>query len=188
MWDITNSDTLVSADEAPATKKRKKSDASSSAPSIPSYTPIRSLTGHNAAVTALAYPHPSAIYSGSMDHNIKQWDLVTGACVNTWFGRQVVTSLDFSLESNVIGSGHHDKVIRIWDPRQQEKEAMKLQLKSHKGWVSGVKFHPTRAHQLASCSYDHSVKIWDMRASLPLFTLQAHTDKALALDWMDESV
>jgi ribosome biogenesis protein YTM1 len=193
VWDLTNADTVVSTDEeskedAQQSKKRKKTDSASAAAPTPVHTPVRSLSGHIGAVTALVYPHPSSLYSGSMDHNLKQWDVESGACTSTWFGRQVVTALDFSLASNVLGSGHHDKVIRIWDPRQSEKEVMKLQMRSHKGWVSGVKFHPSHAHQLASTSYDHSVKIWDMRASLPLFTLQAHTDKALTLDWMDESV
>lgn len=188
VWDITDAETKQSeaaASESQA-KKRKKTETAAAA-ATPVYTPLRTMSGHIGAVTSLVYPHPSSLYSGSMDHNLKQWDVETGACTSTWFGRQVVTAIDFSLNANVLGTGHHDKMIRIWDPRQAEKEVMKMQLRSHKGWVSGVKFHPNQPHQLASSSYDNTVKIWDMRSTLPLFTMQAHTDKALTLDWMDES-
>lgn len=196
MWDITNSDTVTAAsseeskeaDQQQATKKRKTNDAASASTTIPTHQSMRALTGHIGAVTALVYPHPSSLYSGSMDHNLKRWDVETGACTATWFGRQAVMGVDFTLEANVLGTAHQDKCVRIWDPRQQEKEVMKLQLKSHRGWVSSVKFHPTNAHMLASTSYDQTVKIWDMRASLPLFTMQAHTDKVMTCDWMDESV
>ena len=139
-------------------------------------------------MTSLVYPHPSALYSGSMDHNIKQWDLGAGGAVaRTWFGTKAVTGLDFSTEANVLASAHHDSVVRVWDPRTQQasREVLKLTLKSHKGWVADIKFNPFNAHQLATASYDHTVKVWDLRASLPLFTLRTHTDKALAIDWAD---
>jgi ribosome biogenesis protein len=34
-----------------------------------------------------------------------------------------------------------------------------------------------------SGSYDGTVKMWDLRSSMPLHTLQAHTDKTLAVDF-----
>lgn len=190
VWDVNNADTALPADGAEAaaaqpSKKQRKNGAT--APVLPSFQPLLSMTGHTGAVTALVYPHPSALYSGSMDHQLKQWDVATGNVTHSWFGTKVVTGIDFNLEANVLASAHHDSIVRVWDPRSQQaaREAIKLQLKSHKGWVAGLKFNPSNAHQLATASYDHTVKVWDLRATLPLFTLRPHTDKVMAVDWMD---
>lgn len=64
-----------------------------------------------------------------------------------------------------------------------ENDVAQLSLKSHKGWVTAVAWHPETAHMLASSSHDGTVKIWDVRSSVPLFTLKAHKDKALCVSW-----
>lgn len=49
---------------------------------------------------------------------------------------------------------------------------------------TGVSWHPYSPHaQIASGSHDGTVKVWDLRSSLPLFTLTHHTDKVLCVDW-----
>jgi ribosome biogenesis protein YTM1 len=87
--------------------------------------------------------------------------------------------------SGTLASGHNDNIIRLWDTRSSDAEAMKLTLRSHRGWVSGVIWRPNDAHTLASSSYDGTVKIWDIRSSIPLHTLNnVHAgEKALAIDW-----
>lgn len=54
---------------------------------------------------------------------------------------------------------------------------------SHSDWVTSAAWHPSSAHHLATASFDRSVKLWDLRAAVPLHTLAAHTDKALAVSW-----
>ena len=199
LWDITNADSAIPADAdavassaaAPNAKKARKSAAaaSPSIASVPAFSPLSTLTGHLGAVTSLVFPHPAALYSGGMDHTLRQWDLAAsgGAPVatRTWFGTKVVNAMDFSLSANVLASAHNDGVIRVWDPRvhHASKESMKLSLKSHKLWVSCLRFNPQNTHQLASGSLDHTVKLWDLRAALPLFTLRGHTDKVFGIDW-----
>jgi ribosome biogenesis protein YTM1 len=201
LWDTSDETKAVKNEEddeqpAPATKKARKSAAAAAvAPTIPAFAPLQSLEGHTGAVTALVYPHPAALYSGGMDHTLRQWDVSTGVVSQAWFGTKVITSLDFSPLANVMATAHNDGVIRIWDPRAGKaasssgagpKDAVVASLKSHRGWASSVRFNPEHGQQLASGSYDHSVKLWDLRASLPLFTLKdAHKDKVLALDWND---
>lgn len=37
----------------------------------------------------------------------------------------------------------------------------------------------------ASCSYDKTVKVWDLRSSMPLYTLQKE-EKLFGLDWVED--
>jgi ribosome biogenesis protein YTM1 len=53
-------------------------------------------------------------------------------------------------------------------------------LVSHRAWVSAVHWRPHSEHILLSASHDGTVKVWDIRATIPLATLQAHEDKVLA--------
>ena len=54
---------------------------------------------------------------------------------------------------------------------------------SHTDWIVAAAWHPTSQHHIATASYDHSVKLWDLRAAIPLHTLAAHADKALCVAW-----
>lgn len=44
---------------------------------------------------------------------------------------------------------------------------------------------PNSAHHLASVDYDGNAKLWDIRSSLPLASHAVHTNKALAVAWLD---
>lgn len=47
-----------------------------------------------------------------------------------------------------------------------------------------VAWNPGDEHQLASCSYDGTVKLWDTRGKLPLHTVKAHEkERAMAVDF-----
>lgn len=146
------------------------------------------LEGHSQAVSALAWPDPLALYSGSWDHSIRLWDPKTEQNVASWLGAKVVTSLSFNLAANLLASGHSDNAVRLWDPRQKEADVAKQVLSSHKGWVTAVAWCPEDAHLLASASHDATVKLWDMRSKVPLHTLKDHTDKVLCLDWHGRDV
>ncbi|RYG64467.1 hypothetical protein EON64_13925, partial [archaeon] len=57
---------------------------------------VRLLRGHAGAVSALGFQGDgSALFSGSLDRTVKQWDVGTLACMETLFGHQdAVLSLD----------------------------------------------------------------------------------------------
>jgi len=46
---------------------------------------------------------------------------------------------------------------------------------SHKAWVSAVKWSPMNPFTLASTSHDGTIKLWDIRSTLPLHTIQKHS-------------
>ncbi len=61
---------------------------------------------------------------------------------------------------------------------------------SFQGFVSGVQWQPESEFVFASCSYDKTVKVWDIRSKTPLFVLTGadrtttHDDKALCVSWL----
>jgi len=146
-------------------------------------SPISSLEGHTQCVSAVCWAShsASALYSGSWDHSIFLWDTSQAKAISTWNGRAVVSGMDFSLMANLLATSHHDQTIRLWDPRQKELEVLKMALRSHKGWCSSVAWSESNPRVFASTSYDKSIKLWDIRSTTPIHTIQAHTDKVLSI-------
>ena len=100
----------------------------------------------------------------------------------TLAGQPAVMSLDVSLSAGLIASAHTDHTLRLWDSRLQQA-ALRVRL-PHPGWVSGVKWCPHSAHLLATSCYDGSVRIWDVRSTIPLHETKAHAGaKALCVEW-----
>ncbi len=54
---------------------------------------------------------------------------------------------------------------------------------SHTDWISAVAWHPSSEHVVATASYDKTLKLWDLRAAVPLHTMHGHTDKVLCVVW-----
>ncbi len=67
--------------------------------------------------------------------------------------------------------------------KTKEGELVRQQFRSHKGVVSHVKWNPENEVQFASASLDNTVRVWDTRSPLPLFTLRSHADKVLCVEW-----
>ena len=90
-------------------------------------------------------------------------------------------SVDVSLLSSLVASGHSDHVLRLWDARAPQ--AAQLSLRHRGGWVSGVAWSRHRAQLLASACHDGTVRLWDTRSTVPLHELPPHADKALCVAW-----
>eukprot|EP00808_Paulinella_micropora_P009412 g67055.t1 len=149
--------------------------------------PAATLSGHTQGVTGLVWPLSSHLYSASSDQSIRMWDVRTEKEARVWHGRIAVTSLCFSEPSSLLATGHPDHTVHLWDSRQGEETVLKLKLQSHTGWVSSVHFCPSDPKLLCSGGYDKQVKLWDIRSSLPLHSLEIHTDKVLCVDWHVDS-
>jgi len=145
--------------------------------------PMTRLEGATGPVTGVAWPHPVAVYATGWDRQVRMWDIKTGVNALTLPAKAAGTSLSFGVGANLIATGHTDKTICLWDPRQNEKSVMKMQLKSHSNFVTSVRWCKGNSHKLASSSNDGSVKIWDVRAKDPLHSLKTHNGKALCVEW-----
>ena len=55
----------------------------------------------------------------------------------------------------------------------------------HKNWISSLASSPSQGFHIASASYDGTVKVADIRSTVPLYSLTAseNSSKLFALDW-----
>jgi ribosome biogenesis protein YTM1 len=123
---------------------------------------------------------PSQLVTGSWDHSVKVWDVETQDCVLTLNGSRVVSCLDTSYKAaGIVAMGHPDCTIRLWDVRSADSKQSSLSITdntfrpSHQEWITSVKWSPENAYHLTSTSHDGTVKFWDIRSSVPLYTVRA---------------
>jgi ribosome biogenesis protein YTM1 len=167
-----------------SSSKKLKSNAGSAVECIAEISPVARLSGHGGKVSAVCWAHALAIVSTGWDDSLRHWDSMTGSIVRSWScGGSEGLSLSCSsdLSTSLFASGHTDKQIRLWDSRLGSGSVSVLQgrLRSHRGWVTAV--HWIGAHQLMSTGRDGTVKIWDVRASVPLHTLEIGAEGVVGL-------
>jgi len=61
---------------------------------------------------------------------------------------------------------------------------------SHKAWVSSLQWSPKEPHVLATSSHDGTIKMFDIRSSLPLYSTRAQSkgEKGLSLAFSTDSL
>ncbi|XP_055802848.1 katanin p80 WD40 repeat-containing subunit B1 homolog KTN80.4-like isoform X2 [Solanum dulcamara] len=121
---------------------------------------VRTLTGHRSYCTACEF-HPFGEFfaSGSMDTNLKIWDIRKKGCIHTYKGHtRGISTIRFSPDGRWVVSGGFDNVVKVWD-----LTAGKLlhDFKFHEGHIRSIDFHPLE-FLLATGSADRTVKFWDL--------------------------
>lgn len=204
----------------PAGKKKRKGEEGKvvEVAEAPALEPTGSCSGHTQCVSGLSWVEDRFLYTGSMDHTVRRWDLAGGqTCVDTlntaravhciaacpashgerqsyWLCYQMAGASSPSLThpstthhaGKLVAIGGAERTVRVWDPRNKgpENQISIKGLTSHTEWVSSLSWCPGSEHQLVSGSYDGSIKVWDVRAAVPLATIEgAHSDKVLCVDW-----
>ena len=176
-----------SSEEGPT--KKSKSAAGKAQATATVVKPLTMFSAHSSQVSGVAWMADGHhVVTGSWDHSVKVWSVEAQDCLLTLNGSRVVSCLDLSPHSEVVATGHPDCTIRLWDIRTNSTDAGSLvsdsTLKpSHKAWVSAVKWSPTNPYILSSASHDGTLKIWDIRSSLPLHTVRTHSkdEKSLSM-------
>ncbi|KAI0770609.1 raptor N-terminal caspase like domain-containing protein [Fomes fomentarius] len=75
----------------------------------------------------------------------------------------ITTLVSDSGSSSVFLASFADGVVKVFDRRLEEEDAVVREYHQHSSWVQNVKWHPTLASQLLSGSLDGEVKLWDIR-------------------------
>ena len=192
IWSVPTSSCSTSTNgenlEESKSKKQKGSKGSSVATNINNndantvheIKPLQSIKAHSSNISGLSwgYNNTHTILTGSWDHGLKVYDVNRMDCILALNGSRVVTSLDRCSNSNVVATGGPDCTVRLWDMRTSGEgitsgSGMDKSLKqSHKSWVSNVKWSSIDPFVLGSTSHDGTLKVWDIRSSLPLHTVK----------------
>ncbi|EPY53454.1 CCR4-Not complex subunit Caf4/Mdv1 [Schizosaccharomyces cryophilus OY26] len=142
------------------------------------------LSSHTAPVTALTLSSDDVLLTGANDKTVRQWDIVTGRCIQTldfvWANTQdpspnlnIINDPTFPFKNEpfigaldcldaAVASGTVDGLIRIWDLR------VGLPVRSFLGHTAPVSTLQFDSNYLYSGSFDNSVRIWDLRSGSPL--------------------
>jgi ribosome biogenesis protein len=192
IWDYSNTTESESSQEEHVTKKSKNNDTQkqplTTVKNNKQITPKSLIQAHTSNVSGVSWGNceirnggsSQHLVTGSWDHSIKLWDAERRDCLLTLNGSRVVSCLDTSyFSTGIVATGHPDGTIRLWDVRVQDSKESSLHVSdntlkaSHKGWITDVQWSPYNAYQLTSTSHDGTVKCWDIRSPLPLYTVRA---------------
>ncbi len=127
-------------------------------PAPPSWSFLRTLTGHLDWVGSLAMSSDGQILaSGSYDKTIKLWQLPTGELIDTLSRHSKgVLCLAMSPDGQRLASGSFDEKIELW--RLDTRESIKT-LKGHTSSVRSLAISPD-CQTLISGSFDETIKLW----------------------------
>lgn len=76
---------------------------------------VRTLTGHRSSCSAVEF-HPFGEFfaSGSMDTNLKIWDIRKKGCIHTYKGHtQGISTIKFTPDGRWVVSGGFDNVVKV---------------------------------------------------------------------------
>mmetsp|Transcript_15423 Transcript_15423/g.29088 ORF Transcript_15423/g.29088 Transcript_15423/m.29088 type:complete len:462 (+) Transcript_15423:88-1473(+) len=177
----------------PSGKKRK---GTSTERTIQDISPTVYFKAHSNNISGIGwgYQANNTLLTSSWDHSIKSWDVETQNNILTLNGAKVATCLGRCHNSDVVATGHPDCTVRLWDMRSNSKNEGNVfdgSLRpSHKAWISAVEWSPVDPYVLSSASHDGTIKVWDIRSSVPLHIVKAHSKgcKALCLSFADGAI
>lgn len=119
------------------------------------------------------------MYSGSIDNDIKAWDLRKKAVAYSLLGHtDTITSLNVSPDSQTLLSNSHDSTVRTWDIRPFAK--VDRQIQTYDGAPTGMEKNLIRAswdakgQRIAAGSGDRTVVVWDATSGRLLYKLPGH--------------
>lgn len=154
-------------------------------PLLQSVSLTHTLTGYSGRAASIAFNlDGQTIASGSDDHTIKLWHLVTGELLHT-FTKQSgrVLSIALSPDGKTLASSNRTSdrsCIQIWDLGNggRPQELPLLTLPGHKKWIHSLAISPN-GQILVSGGY--KIKIWHLHTGELLNTLTGHKKWVYAL-------
>ena len=115
----------------------------------------------------------------SASDEVTVYEVASGAELAAWRTPTWITALAFQPGVPVLGTGHDDGVVSVWD---WADEAPQVEFKAHSRSVSALSFSFDRG-RLATAGDDKQIHIWDLASGLKLGSLEGHKDRITALAW-----
>lgn len=147
------------------------------------------LSGHEGGVWALKYIG-NQIVSGSTDRTVRVWNIQLGKCTHVFKGHtstircmEIVTNDE---GEKFIITGSRDNTLHVWrlpdeddlgedyDETDPQNPYFVTVLRGHTASVRAVTGY---GNTIISGSYDHTVRVWDLKTCTNKFVLRGHTDR-----------
>jgi len=115
---------------------------------------------------------------------IRIWDALREVChmdIPARSGSCITSLTSDQVAGNIFVAGFGDGAVRIYDRRLKPWVAMVRAWKEHKSWICGVHMQRGGLRELVSGAISGDVKLWDIRASQSLKTVEAHDSQMRAM-------
>jgi len=151
--------------------------------------------GHKKKISLIRF-HPSAnnvIASASYDRTVKIWNIENAACLGTMSEcKDNIYSMDWNKDGSMLAVTGKDKVLRVYDPRQQDS-AIKIEgafggIKSSKCfWADSFGFVGSTGFSKGAKRH---LKMWDLRGNTekPIYNLGIDNAASVLIPHMDNDL
>ena len=143
---------------------------------------LRTFKGHKNAISSVAFDaRGGMLASGSVDGQVKLWDIPNGKLLQTLQHQRAVRSVVFDPEGGMLASAGDDGAVKLWEA--QSSRLLKT-FAAHETGARTVAF-AEQGRTLASGGDDRAVKVWDTRSGKLLRTIQTEGLQVLsvAFEW-----
>ncbi len=140
---------------------------------------VRIFKGHTYSVSSISIS-PDGLYalSGSCDHTLRLWDIVTGKCIRIFEGHtDFVLSVRISPDGLYAISGSHDKTLRLWDIKTGK--CLRI-FEGHTDKVEAVSISPDDLYAISG-SRDKTLRLWDIKTGKCLRIFEGYTNSVLSI-------
>ncbi len=160
-------------------------------PAVLSATLALTLSGHTAAVNAIAYsPVENILASAAADKTIRLWNPRTGEALLTLVGHTAeVTDIAFSTDGRYLISGARDLTVRVWDVMARNPNALLTLLSGPQNVVLAVAFSPD-GHFLTAATADQTLRVWNRGFVMQqgLTTLSGHSSRVRGVAYSPDGI
>lgn len=131
------------------------------------------LQGHSNAIWSVAFsPDGCLLASGGMDQTLRLWQVENGSCCEVFEYSGWVGELAFSPQGDLLASFSAGEPVVILQPLSDLQCRHKLT--GHLNVISAIDFSQDGT-LLASCSFDQTIRIWDIQTGQCLQICRGHT-------------
>ena len=136
------------------------------------------LSGHDGAVTSVAFAGAGRAVSGGRDRTVRLWDVAGRRALAVLEGHEeTVTAVDATADGLRAASASWDGTVRLWDLRR--RVALRV-LEGHGAHVAAVRLAPD-GQVVASAGWDGTARLWDAESGRELGVLAGHDGNVTAI-------